>query len=253
MQPAGVCKYILLLYLYGCLESQSTSCARREHPRAFWEPSTPAPGAGEARGPAEPAAALLPWSPLLPSPPKCLPPLLHGGTAAARAPKPQEASNKRLLKLDADGEAQALSLFPNHCYLLSCADPAAQPHPWQALVPKSLFAQLLHGNTKPRSPQPPWSPRARRAPRGEGDGAKAPGSAHQPHVVNVTGAKEEAAPSPLCHHVVTRAPWSVCEPCQGWGGGGTEHPAPHSREGRYLGCSRAGSGVKNPQLLVLVR
>lgn len=123
----------------------------------------------------------------------CFPPLPNAshrfcteGRRQSEPQKPQEASNKRLLQLDADGEPQALSLFPNHCYLLSCADPAAQPHPWQVLVPKSLFApkepkELLHGHTKPRSPQPPWSPRARRAPRGEGDGAKVPGSARQPH------------------------------------------------------------------------
>lgn len=49
-----------------------------------------------------------------------------------------------------------------------------------------------------------------------------------PHVVNITRAKEEAAPSPLCPHVVTRAPWSVCEPCQGWGRGG--HRAPRSAQ-----------------------
>lgn len=51
-----------------------------------------------------------------------------------------------------------------------------------------------------------------------------------PHVANITRAKEEEAPSPPCHHVVTRAPWSVCEPCQGWGWGRGGHRAPRSAQ-----------------------
>lgn len=196
MQSPGLCKYILLLYLHGCVESQSTSCTRRERPWAFWEPSTRAP---EAAGLPSPGAGARQWQErcedrrrlLPPSCPglHCFPPLPNAShrfctegrrLPAARAPKPQEASNKRLFKLDADGKAQVLYLFPNHCCLLSCADPAAQPHPWQVLVPKSLLLSPCTATQSPgaRSHAGALAPAglrtaARRAPQWEGDGAKA--------------------------------------------------------------------------------
>lgn len=70
---------------------------------------------------------------------------------AARALKPQEASNKRLFKLDVDGKAQVLYLFPNHCYFAELRGCSCPTSPLAGLYSQKPFAQLQHGSTKPRS------------------------------------------------------------------------------------------------------
>lgn len=67
--------------------------------------------------------------------------------SAARAPKPQETSNKRLFELDV--KARILYLFPNHCYLLSCADPAAQPLPSAGPHPQEPWSSSHRAGQSP--------------------------------------------------------------------------------------------------------
>lgn len=71
--------------------------------------------------------------------------------SAARAPKPQEASNKRLFKLDVDGKTQVIYLFPNHCYFAELRESSCPTSPLAGFYSQKPFAQLQHGSTKPRS------------------------------------------------------------------------------------------------------